>query len=52
MKDFNLFESLDKGLDEAISYAEGKRDVRIRRIKFKERTHYAAEEIKSMRKKR
>lgn len=51
MKDFNLFESLDEGLDEAIAHAEGKKIARTKRIKFKVLPHYSAEEIKSMRRK-
>src|SRR5690625_1439292 len=51
MKEFNLFESLDKGLDEAIEHAEGKRYARTKKIKFKVRTYYSAEKIKSMRRK-
>ena len=51
MKDFNLFESLDKGLDEAISHAEGKNTARTKKIKFKVQPHYSAGKIKSIRRK-
>lgn len=50
MKDFNLFESLDEGLDEAIYHAESKESARTKKVKFKTFPHYSAEKIKSMRK--
>lgn len=49
MKDFNLFDSLDKGLDEAIAHAEDERAARTKKIKFKVRPHYSSEKIRSMR---
>lgn len=49
--DKSLFESLKASLNEAIEHAEGKREVRTRKITIKPVPTFTAQEVKEIRKK-
>jgi putative transcriptional regulator len=50
MSEFNLFESIKKGLEEAVEYEKGNSsNVRVRRVKVLPIYQYNAQEIKDIR---
>ncbi len=52
MSEFNLFESIKNGLEEAIEYEKGNpSNVRVRRVKIEPIRQYTAQEIKDIRSK-
>lgn len=52
MSEFNLFESIKQGLEEALEYEKGNSsNVKVRRIKIESVPHYKAQDIKDIRQK-
>ena len=52
MSEFNLFESIKQGLEEALEYEKGNSsNVKVRRIKIEPVPHYEAQDIKGIRQK-
>ncbi|MDQ2087254.1 helix-turn-helix domain-containing protein [Herbivorax sp. ANBcel31] len=50
MSNFNLFESIKNGLEEALDYEKGKStNIRVRRVKVEPIHQYTSQEIKDIR---